>query len=371
MSELKKLSHKEVRFPKDANSDFINTLRARVKDYFKDNEIVRYANASMVIKTIFMMSLYFVPYIVMMAGLVTSPAAILVMWMLMGFGMAGIGLSIMHDANHGAYSKNKLINDIVGYSINLVGGIAATWKVQHNVLHHTYTNVHGLDEDIAPGGDLQVMRFSPNEPRSKVHRFQHIYAWFLYGLMSLTWVTNKDFAQLLRYEKMGLMKIPGRTFKGIMIEAIAWKVMYYIYILVLPIIFLPVAWWIVVIGFLSLHFICGFVLAIIFQPAHVSPETEFPVPDKDGNLENNWAIHQVLTTTNFAPKSKIFSWFVGGLNFQVEHHLFPNICHVHYKKISSIVKATTKEFGLPYHSAPTFMQAIWQHGKMLKTLGRG
>jgi linoleoyl-CoA desaturase len=87
-------------------------------------------------------------------------------------------------------------------------------------------------------------------------------------------------------------------------------------------------------------------------------------------MENSWAIHQLHTTTNFANKNMMLSWYCGGLNFQVEHHLFPNICHVHYRKISPIVQATAKEFGLPYKAAPTFIDALWLHAKLLKELGR-
>ena len=120
-----------------------------------------------------------------------------------------------------------------------------------------------------------------------------------------------------------------------------------------------------------MHFVAGFILAIVFQPAHVIPSSEFPLPDQSGNMDNNWAVHQLLTTANFAPKNKLLSWYVGGLNFQIEHHLFPNICHVHYKKLSEIVKKTAEEFNVPYHVQPTFRSAILEHGKLLKDFGPG
>jgi linoleoyl-CoA desaturase len=119
-----------------------------------------------------------------------------------------------------------------------------------------------------------------------------------------------------------------------------------------------------------MHYITGFILAVIFQPAHVIEGTEYPVPDDKGNMENNWAIHQLHTTTNFGHREKMFSWYVGGLNYQVEHHLFPNICHVHYRKIACIVKKTAEEFGLPYKSKDTFLQALIAHGRILKSLGQ-
>jgi len=133
---------------------------------------------------------------------------------------------------------------------------------------------------------------------------------------------------------------------------------------------LPYAWWQVFIGFFAMHYVSGFILSVIFQPAHVIDGTDYPEPDAEGRLENNWAIHQLRTTTNFAQRSKIFSWYVGGLNLQVEHHLFPNVCHVHYRKISKIVKETAEEFQLPYKSYDTFAQAMVGHAKLLKELGQ-
>jgi linoleoyl-CoA desaturase len=119
-----------------------------------------------------------------------------------------------------------------------------------------------------------------------------------------------------------------------------------------------------------MQYIAGFLLAIIFQPAHVIDGTEYPEPDENDNLENSWAIHQMLTTTNFGNKSRWFSWYVGGLNFQIEHHLFPHVCHVHYRKIAGIVKETAAEFGVPYKSAATFVGALAGHARLLRELGR-
>ncbi len=355
----------KVNFANHKDVEFIKTLRTRVSEYFKTKNISRYGNAKMVVKSIVMLSLFFVPYILMITGIVIAPLAIYSMWIIMGVGMAGIGMSIMHDANHGAYSKNKVVNKLMGICSDLVGASSTNWKIQHNVLHHTYTNVDGMDEDIDPSG---VMRFSPHQKWYRIYKLQHIYAWFFYGVMTLFWVTAKDFRSLYKYKKLGLSINYGKTSK-LLIELIAWKKLYYGYILVLPLIFLPVPWWQVILGFLSLHFVCGIILSSIFQLAHVMPDMEYPEIDKTGSLENNWAIHQILTTANYSPKSNILSWFIGGLNFQIEHHLFPNICHVHYKSISKIVKKTAMEFNLPYKSEPTFVMALWNHVKMLKWLG--
>ena len=361
------MSYKAVRFPGTAQTEFISDLRKRVKQYFENSNKSIYGNAGMVTKTAVMFLLYFGPYFIMLLAGITNPLVILGFWVIMGIGKSGIGLSVMHDANHGAYSKNKHVNQILGYVMNVIGASAFNWKIQHNVLHHSYTNIEGMDEDIDPG---ILMRLSPHARWYKVHRLQHIYGWFLYGLMTFLWLTTKDFRQLYRYKKMGLLKSQKRSYNGVLIETIVSKVLYYAYALVIPLIFIPVAWWVVLIGFCLMHYITGLSLGLVFQPAHVMPTSEYPIPDDNGSMENNWAVHQLFTTTNFAPGSKIFSWFIGGLNYQIEHHLFPNICHVHYKRISRIVKETTKEYGLPYYSQKNFALALVQHGKMLRELGK-
>ena len=356
-----------IKFPKDLDSDFLTTLKKRVRHYFKANNISRFGNANMVVKSIFMLSLYTLPYILMIAGIVTNVWLILLMWILMGLGKAGIGLSIMHDANHGAYSKNPTINKWMGASMSILGGSATNWKIQHNVLHHSYTNIDGMDEDINPG---MIMRLSPHQKRYKLHRLQHLYCWFLYGIMTLGWLVTKDFKQLNRYKKKDLLKLHNVSYNKTLAKLILSKLGYVFLIIVLPILLLPIPWYLTIAFFLLMHFVCGLLLACVFQSAHVVPSSEYPLPDEEGNLENNWAIHQLLTTSNFSPSSRIFSWFIGGLNYQIEHHLFPNICHVHYKKLSKIVKETAQEFGLPYNSEPNFVKAVWNHARMLRDLGK-
>ncbi len=357
---------KKVTFTPSQNEEFYKVLRKKVNQYFKDNNVSRYANANMVLKTIFMISLYIVPFIFILFFL-ENTFLIFLMWALMGFGMAGIGLSIMHDANHGAYSKNQIVNKILGKLVSLVGGSDLNWRVQHNVLHHTYTNVTGMDEDIDSG---ILMRFSPNQKLYWAHRFQHIYAWVLYGFMTIMWTTTKDFKQFARYSKNGLIKTQGIPTGLALAELIFSKVAYIGVTLILPIFLSPLAWWATLLCFLMMHFIAGIVLACIFQPAHVVPSSSFPTPDESGNVNADWAVSQLINTANFAPNARLFSWYVGGLNYQVEHHLFPNICHVHYRKIAPLVRETAKEFKLPYHSYKTFVGALAAHTKMLYNLGK-
>lgn len=355
---------KAVTFPA-TRRDFTVTLNTRVNEYFKSKNIDKHGNAEMVIKTCCMFATYLVPYTLIILGIITGFWPLMISVIVMSAGLAGIGLSVMHDANHGAYSRHRWVNTLLGYSLNLVGANAFSWKMQHNVLHHTFTNVHEEDEDIGSRG---VLRFTPHTEWKTIHRFQFIYAWFLYGMMTLAWMFIKDFARLHRYHKNGLAKTHNAKIVSEWFILISTKLFYIGYIIALPLIFTSLGWWQVLLGVFIMHYITGFILAIIFQPAHVIEGTEFPLPDENNQLENNWAIHQLLTTTNFGNKSRWFSWFVGGLNFQIEHHLFPSVCHVHYRKISGIVKTTALEFGLPYKSTETFLQALVKHFQLLRQL---
>ncbi|MEX2594311.1 MAG: acyl-CoA desaturase [Anditalea sp.] len=319
----------------------------------------------MMLKTICMLSLFLIPIIIVNTGLVTTPLTLFSLYILSGFGMAGIGMGVMHDAIHGSYSKNRQVNKYLGYTMNLIGANASVWRVQHNVLHHNYTNIEEADDDLnAPF----FLRFSPHAKRYWLHRFQHFYIWLFYGLSTLSWVTTKDFIRLNRYKNKGFFSGKNEYRKEV-IKLIGWKLFYYSYALVLPLIIVPLAPWIIILAFVSMHFVTGLSISIVFQTAHVMPSAEFPLPDENGLIANSWTIHQLATTSNYAPRSRFFSWLIGGLNYQVEHHLLPHVCHVHYRKLSHIVAETAKEYGVPYHTKKTFLAAIVDHIKMLRQLG--
>lgn len=365
---VNKVGTQVIRFKNNLHQEFNKTLNQRVNNYFKNQRFGRYANTEMMIKTVFMFTLYFTPYILLVSGVIQSVWACFLIYFVMGLGKAGIGLSVMHDANHGAYSRKKWVNDLIGYSMNLIGGNATNWKIQHNIKHHTYTNVTGMDEDISPKGG--ILRFDPNTEKKKLHRWQYIYAWFLYGLMTISWTMVKDIKQLVGYTKDGMLKKIQNNFTKAWAWLISTKVLYCTYMILIPIIVTPFSWWQILIGFVLMHYVAGFILGVIFQPAHVMEHNTFEDVTGKDTVEENWAVHQLKTTCNFANKNWLLTWYAGGLNFQIEHHLFPNICHVHYKKISKIVSETAKEYGIPYRAYPTFRSALISHGKMLYALGR-
>ena len=345
--------------------EFVKVLRKRVNSYFKENNISKNSNFSMHFKTVFMLSLFFIPFILLTINVVDSWWFHIIMWSLMGFGMAGIGLSVMHDANHGAYSKNPKVNKWLGYCLNIVGGFDLNWRIQHNVLHHTYTNIIGMDEDVDAG---IVLRFSSSQKRKFHHGYQHLYAWFLYGLMTISWIFTKDYIQVVKYHKKNLIETQGHSLKSAILNLTFWKVLYMSYIFGLPMFFNGKIG-ITIGGFFLMHFIAGLFLTTVFLCAHIVDQADFPLPNQEGNIEKNWYVHQMETTANFSNRKSFFSWFIGGLNYQIEHHLFPNICHVHYYDLSKIVKATAHEFGLPYHANQSFFQALKHHATHLKLMG--
>jgi linoleoyl-CoA desaturase len=234
-----------LKFNKVDQPDFFRVLNKRVSQYFRENNLSRKANLNMVIKTIFMLSLYFIPFILMLTGTVASAGGVLLLWAIMGFGMAGIGLSVMHDANHGTYSSHKFINRSLGFVINFMGTFHGTWRIQHNVLHHSYTNIEGFDEDT----DNEILRFSPNRTPKSIFRYQAYYAPFLYCLMSLNRFLVKDFVQIWSFKKRGLLAGEGLTFFSALLQIIFHKTWYILLTLVLPILLIDlpavfISWWI-------------------------------------------------------------------------------------------------------------------------------
>ncbi|MFY0653691.1 MAG: acyl-CoA desaturase [Cyclobacteriaceae bacterium] len=351
----------------DENSKkFTATLNKRVNDYFKSNDISRYGNMEMYMKTVAMLSLFILPYL----SLIFFEPDIfisMILCALMGFGMAGIGLSIMHDAIHGAYSSNQSVNKFWGYTLNFVGGNAINWKIQHNVKHHSYANIHDHDEDIAP---KLILRLSPYSSIWAVHKFQHIYAWVLYGLGTFFWVTFKDFIKIINFYKEGWLQKNTSSIAKEVIILLGSKLFYYAYIIGIPLMFTSYSGLEIFLGFLLLHVCSGLALAVIFQPSHLMEEVIYPTPDDKGKMQYSRFVHQLYTSVNFANENRFVTWYGGALNFQVEHHLYPQICHVHYPAIAKLVKQTTKEFNIPYYSKKGFWEAIREHNKMLKWLGK-
>ncbi len=359
------MSLSPLRFDNSIDRDFSQVLKTRVNVHFRENEISKSGNVRLYIKSITLIALFFTPLVLMLCQCIDFLPLYFLLWIIMGVAMAGIGMCIMHDAIHGAFSESPAINKILGLTLNLIGGNAFVWYMQHNVLHHTYPNVHETDDDL----DIPVvLRMSPHQPRFWFHKYQHIYIWLLYAFATLFWVTSKDFVMLKKQNDRGLLK--GKNeFSWRLLDIVFWKIIYFGYLLVLPIILLPIPTWIVVLMFVSMHLTGGILLSLIFQPAHVFQGSEF-MEQNEGSVNKSWSLYQMETTTNFG-LNKFLTWLAGGLNYQIEHHLFPHISHVHYPAIAPIVKETAEEFGMPYHQQKTLWGALSLHGRALRNLGSG
>lgn len=283
---------------------------------------------------------------------------------MLGMVCAFVGFNICHDAIHGSFSADKKINKILSMIFHLIGANPYVWNITHNVVHHTYTNIPGHDEDIevAPG----LIRLCSHEKLRSHQRFQHLYAFPLYGLASLSWVLRKDFKKFFQ-KNIGARKNVHP--KAEYFNLFFYKLIYHVFFILIPIIFMDILWWQVIIGFVILHLAQGITMGLVFQLAHVVEGTSFPTPNQQGNMEDEWAEHQMRTTANFATNSTLAAFFLGGLNRQIEHHLFPKICHIHYGRISKIVKSTAKEYGIPYNENISFSSALASHYRLLKRMG--
>jgi linoleoyl-CoA desaturase len=343
---------------------FAAAVRKNVQEYFKANGISPKANGAVVFQTLSMLGLYIAPFVLLVVLPLPWWIAIFLP-IIAGIGLAGIGMCVMHGGAHEAISRHKWLNAALGGTMNILGNSMYTWKVKHNMLHHTYTNITGMDDDLTLGGPL---RLSEHTPLHKIHRFQYIHGFFLYCLLTITMLVN-EFTWLRDFRKKGILEKQNVGYSMMLAKVIVIKVLYAAVIIGLPIWLSDYAWWQVVLAWMVMHFTGGFIMGVVFQLAHIVEGLEQPIPTAEGTIHNDWVVHEMHTTADFAPKNKLLNWYIGGLNFQIEHHLFPNICHVHYPKIAPIVAATARAYGVPYVLKPTLWQALLSHARKLKELG--
>lgn len=351
------------KFANIAGSTFHQELKKRVSEYFVQAKKLPTGNFGLYFKAILFWSLYVALYIHVVFYTPPTFWAILEC-LLMGGLTAAIGFNVMHDGGHGSFSNSKFWNKVAAFSVNGLGASAIMWNNKHNIIHHTYTNIDGVDDDIEI---KPMLRMCSTQKKYWIHKYQHIYVWFLYTLLLVIWVFATDYTKYFR-KKVG--SVPIKKMSSFEHFAFwAAKVIYYGLMIVLPIYLVGFLPWLV--GFFTIAMFAGLILSVVFQLAHTVEETAFPVPDGDANrIENEWAIHQIETTANFATKNKLISWLVGGLNFQIEHHLFPKVSHIHYPEISKIIKQTCTEFGVKYIEYRRMRHALVSHTMHLKKMGR-
>jgi linoleoyl-CoA desaturase len=276
-----------------------------------------------------------------------------------GFALSAIGFNIQHDGGHEALSRFRFINRCAAYSLDLVGGSSYVWRWKHNLYHHSYPNVGGVDSDIelAPMG-----RLAPFQRRRWFHRYQHLYLWLLYGLLPPKWQLIDDFSDVL-HGRVGQMPLPRPRGLDLFLFA-AGKCWFVLAAFVVPVYVHGTA--IAVTFYFVASLVLGVMLSVVFQLAHCIEETAF----HPGEAADEWALHQLATTSDFAPRSRLLRWYLGGLNFQVEHHLFPHLSHVHYPRLVPVVRRVCSEAGAPYLVHETLVAAIRSHYRLLAAAGR-
>jgi linoleoyl-CoA desaturase len=345
------------------NNDFYISLKTSVEAYFAKNKIEKTGDWRLFIKSILLIGSSLTIYAVLMLVKVEVIPA-LILCAALGYLLACIGFSVMHDANHGSYSNKPLLNDALGLTANGLGASSYFWKQKHNIIHHTYTNVDGIDDDIAKS---PIIRHCESQKWVPAHRIQHLYLLPVYSLSSIFWIFIMDFTKYFS-RKIYTTEAWKMTLKN---HIIFWatKVWYAVFYITIPILVWGWQGWLI--GYLTMNVMLGLTLSLVFQLAHVVENTEFEhIPlDQTKHIETAWAEFQLKTTSNFAMKSKVISWFVGGLNYQVEHHLFPKVSHVHYPAISEILQEKCKEFNLPYNYYTTMWGALASHFKVMRQLG--
>lgn len=344
--------------------DFYPTLKKKVNAYFEETGYKKTGTWAIYHKAVIL----YVIAIACFIAAVFNPFELSNGWRLLncailGLTSASIGFNVMHDSCHGSYSTKQWINDAMGMSLNILGGNAFLWKQKHNIIHHTYTNVDDVDEDIMKS---PVIRHCHTQKWVPAHKVQHLYLPLVYALSSFLWIFVMDFQKYFT-GKIGTTSAWKMDSKE---QLIFWgtKLYYAVVFVAMPIYVVGFLPWLA--GFFTMHAVMGLSLGIVFQLAHVVEDTHFFSGYEDAKIDEEWAVAQVLTTANFARHNKLVNWYVGGLNFQIEHHLFPRISHTHYPALSEIVKAHCEEYGVQYNDAPTMFGAVRSHFKMMRLFGQ-
>ncbi|MEM9453475.1 MAG: acyl-CoA desaturase [Myxococcota bacterium] len=344
-------------------SDFHRQLVRRVDEYFARTGLRRDGGRTIVRKTVVLFAVLFAGYFAfLLNGL--GWLGVLVAAVVAGIAIAGLGMAVMHDGSHGAYASTARGNKLSARVLDLLGASSYVWRVKHVHVHHTYPNIEGADDDIA----LEPLaRLAPGQRHHAAHRFQHLYMFFLYGFVTMKWWLIDDFKQVAR-GRLGTQPLApprgeeARVFWG-------FKVVHGIWALLVPV--LVVGWLPALVFYVVSQFVAGVILSLVFQLAHCVEEAEFFDPEaNDGELQLDFARLQLATTIDFCPSNRWVSWYVGGLNFQAIHHLFPRVSHVHYPALAPIVREVCAEYGVEYKVGGSMWALLASHYRWLKRMGR-
>ncbi len=352
---------KKISFP--VRAGFRQRLNQRVNQHFDRRGVPRTGDWRMFLKTGIILTWLATSYI-LLVFYANSLASGIVAALAVAAGIVLVGFNLMHDGAHDSYSANKKINRMAAWTLDFIGGSQMLWRQKHNILHHTYTNIAGADDDLNTSG---LLRLSPDQSWRPWHRFQHLYAPALYSLLTINWVFYSDFRKFFtgRIGDYRLRKPSARE----TLSFFSAKGLYFGYAIVLPLLIHDLM--VTLFFFIFVHLVAGLIFSVVFQLAHTVDDNAFPAADpRTGFIESEWSIHEVETTANFATQNRFLSWVCGGLNFQIEHHLLPRVCHIHYPALSHFVRETCGEFQIRYTCYATVRSALMMHFRFLKKLGK-
>ena len=341
-------------------STFPKVLRRRLEAFFADAKVSPKADRTMWSKIAVGLAVLAGSWIALYT-LRPAAWAFVVLYLLGGLAQTFLLLNIAHDSNHNAISSRPSVNKTLNYVFDLCGISSYMWRILHHRGHHSCINLHGEDDAVEGRG---LFRFTPHDPRTPLHRFQHIYALFLYALFSLEYVFVRDFQSFFapKHDYLTRTRHPMREY----FILFAGKAFYLTYMLVLPIFVMKESVLLVLGAFFLVHLVVGISVVLVFQTTHVIEDTYFPL---QRNEFENGVYHVFATTADYATENPVVGWLVGGLNHHVVHHLCPYVCHTHYAPLTRIVKETAAEFGVPYRQHATMTKAVWHHLLLLKQLG--
>lgn len=347
----------------DNGGEFIRATRQEVEEYLRPRWTRLRGHLQLYVKTVVAFGLTLGSWLLLMLA---SPGVVLGLAGLAGL-VAGTTLTafcVQHDANHGAYFRTRRSNHLMGWTADAMLGFSSyAWRVKHNVAHHTYTNVDGYDDDIT---QVPIARMLPSQRPRPWYRLQQYYIWPLYTLMGLRWQTVGDISAFVRGSiGHSALRAPRRWD---LVGLVAGKAIFACWAFVLPMLVYP--WWVVLVAYAGFTMVTSLIMAVTFQLAHCVEEADFASAEQLRAEKRVWAVHEVETTVDFCPRNPVLTWVLGGLNFQIEHHLFPRVPHTHYARIAEIVRRNAAAYGVRYTAQPSLGFALRSHFRHLRTMGR-
>lgn len=351
----------KVTFRKEPDQ-FYSTLKHRVNEYFNQNCISKKANIFFYVKALVLISVYILLYSFLIGS--NNARLAFVSMVLLGPFAILIGINVAHDAAHGNISRTKWINSIFLLLFDFLGSNSYMWRKRHVFSHHVFPNILNKDADLKQN---PLVRIFPGDKILPAHKYQFIYAPFLYLLYTINWLFFRDFQDFFK-SQIGSLEIESHD-KIEVLKLLLFKLFYISFIFVIPMSFSVLSSQTIILAFVLMNFSASILITLALIPSHVAENSNFLLPDKNGIMPNSWSHHQVLSVIDFATNNWFLNFFFGGFNHHITHHLFPNINHIHSPKITPIVKQTIKEFELPYNYENSFINAYISHFKLLKNNG--